>query len=304
MTEPIDGSRSWSSRRAGMDLQVTLIEHDSAVAPAVAMLREQQVIAVDFETTTFSGEYGDDYGPHAGDIRLIQVGYVDPRDGVPRQLIFDGHKVDLSPLKELLEDPAVGKVVHYCPFELAWARHHLNSDIVSLADTCFAAQSVYKEMRMRVAEAISPRASRPELLELAANLSRPGEDGTVKLPDGSSLRPERLRAAVGQVVGRLTYELRSGGHPDLALRLSDWQPSERSRLKDLNLRYRGVEMSKEEQASDWSRELSREQLDYAAADAAITLELARDMQVLCEVLGVGKRVSFRIRKEREELASA
>ena len=304
MVEPLEGSVSWSSRRAGMDLQVTLIESDAHVGPAVALLRGQSVVAVDFETTSFSGEYGEDYGPHAGDIRLVQVGYTDLSDGSARQVLFDGHKVDLAPLKALFEDPKVGKVVHYCPFELAWARHHLDSDITSLADTCFAAQSVNKELRMQVAAELFPRASRPQLLEVASELSRDSEQGIRTLPDGSTLRDERVAAATSKVVGSLSYKLRQAGYSELASKLAGWQTTERSRLKDLNLRDLGAEMSKQEQASDWSQPLTREQLDYAAADAAVTLELARDMQVLCETLDVGKRVSFRIRKQREELASA
>ena len=304
MTEVMGDARSWNSDRAGRPLSVTLIESDQLVPAAVAILREQSIIAVDFETTTHSGEYGEGYGPHAGDIRLVQAGYVDSASGLARQIIFDGQSVDLKPLRELLEDSQVAKVVHYCPFELEWARHHLDSDISALQDTCFAAQSVNKELRSRVAARCAPKADKAQLAELVSALSRPSDDGVRSTEAGLTVKDQAVEAATAKVVGDLITSLRKQDKQALAEKLIGWDTTERSRLMDLNLRYLGAEMSKEEQASDWSAPLSDEQLDYAAADAAVTLELAEDMNQLMNELGVGKRVAWRISKQRSELQPA
>lgn len=304
MFDSLSGARRWSSSRAGQDLNVTLIESEEHVQGAVAMLRQMSRVAVDFETTTHSGEYDEDYGPHAGDIRLVQVGYVDPDSGEARQILFDGHSVDLAPLKDLFEDDSVQKIVHYCPFELDWARHHLGSDISSLSDTCFAAQSVNKELRSQVAARLLPKGDKGQISELTALLSRPSDSGRRVLEDGTELDDKKVDQATQQVVGALMDRLARAGYKELASDLSGWQTTERSRLKDLNERYLGAEMSKEEQASDWSARLTPRQLDYAAADAAVTLEVAPKMDVLSRALKVSKRISWRIDRQRQELQPA
>lgn len=304
MFDDFPGARRWKSERAGQPLRVTLIESEEMMAEAVSMLRAQERVAIDFETTTYSGEYGEDYGPHAGDIRLVQVGYLDPFSGEPRQILFDGQQVDLTPLKELFEDPSVEKIVHYCPFELDWARFHLDSDISSLSDTCFTAQSVNKELRVQVARRLLPDGDKQQVAELAAVLSKPSEEGRRSLSEEVSFTDLQVERASGKVINELRRKLTASGHKDIADSLRGWQTTERSRLKDLNERYLGAEMSKEEQASDWSGELTPRQLDYAAADAAVTLEIAPKMDVLSQALRVAKRVSWRIDRQRQELQPA
>jgi len=301
MTGSLSGARSWSAERAGQQLKITLIEEDHLMEAAVALLRQQKIVAIDFETTTDTGEYGEDYGPLLGQIRLVQVGYIDSATGQGRQLIFDGQQVSLAPLKELFEDPKVRKIVHYCSFEMDWARHHLDSDISNLQDTCFAAQSINKEIRSKIARKLDPKADKACLAEITSILSKPSQDGKRILEDSTSFSDQRVAVVTSQVISDLQQQLMRSDETDLATDLTHWQTTERSRLMDLTARYLGAEMSKEEQASDWSAPLSDEQLEYAAADAAVTLGVAGKIEVLCEALKVSKRVSWRIDKQRSEL---
>lgn len=300
----LSADRRWQAERAGQPLDVTLIDSPELMDEAVALLRSQELVAIDFETTTYSGEYGEEYGPHAGDIRLIQVGYQDPFTGEGRQFLFDGQAVDLQPLAALLEDQQVKKVVHFCPFELAWARHHLNCDITRLQDTCFVAQSVNKELRMRVAKLLLPEAERGRLVEAQALLSKPSEGGVRRLEDGTALGDQAVASATQSVIGKLQERLRMQQGGELAEAMDDWTTQERATLAALAKRFLGEDLSKEEQASDWSAPLSRQQLDYAAADAAITLSVLPAMRHLAKILSVERRVDFRIDKQREELAQS
>src|SRR6266487_2173228 len=70
---------------------------------------------------------------------------------------------------------------------------------------------------------------------------------------------------------------------------------QRYRLADLAQRYLGVELDKTEQVSDWSGELTADQLDYAARDAAVLLPLRDQLRAeldragLSEVAGIEHR---------------
>ena len=304
--------RHWISSRAGQQLDITLIEKQESMEAAVALLRNQPIVALDFETTTERGSYEKyvdtkgvehEYGPqgeHSGDIRLIQVGYTDP-SGRGRQVLFDGQKVDLTPLAELLEDPTVSKIVHYCPFELAWSRHKLGCDIEGLQDTCFTAQSVNKEIRSRIATGLMPKADKKQLAELTNLLRLPSEGGVRALQDESaSFTDQQVLKATKKTVAKIQKELDDLGCADTSAALQDWQSTEKAALKDLSARYLQAPMSKEEQASDWSRKrLSAEQLDYAAADAAVTLQVQRHMENLSSLLGLQAQVQWRLDKERK-----
>ena len=288
--------RHWISSRAGQQLDITLIEKQESMEAAVALLRNQPIVALDFETTTERGSYEKyvdtkgvehEYGPqgeHSGDIRLI-----------------DGQKVDLTPLAELLEDPTVSKIVHYCPFELAWSRHKLGCDIEGLQDTCFTAQSVNKEIRSRIATGLMPKADKKQLAELTNLLRLPSEDGVRTLQDESaSFTDQQVLKATKKTVAKIQKELDDLGCADTSAALQDWQSTEKAALKDLSARYLQAPMSKEEQASDWSRKrLSAEQLDYAAADAAVTLQVQRHMENLSSLLGLQAKVQWRLDKERK-----
>jgi ribonuclease D len=96
---------------------------------ALADLQPLQ-LAVDFETTARSAA--------DGRIRLVQLGVaLGPRGG-PVQWIFDSNSVDITPLTEWLENPAVEKLIQYAPFEQSWAWHHLGATITPVFDTCLA----------------------------------------------------------------------------------------------------------------------------------------------------------------------
>jgi DNA polymerase I-like protein with 3'-5' exonuclease and polymerase domains len=62
----------------------------------------------------------------------------------------------------------------------------------------------------------------------------------------------------------------------------------RHRLGDLTQRYLGVELDKTEQVSDWSGELTGDQLAYAARDAAVLLPLRDQLRVELERAGLNE----------------
>jgi DNA polymerase-1 len=57
-------------------------------------------------------------------------------------------------------------------------------------------------------------------------------------------------------------------------------------LADVALRELGMTLDKEQQASDWTGELSREQLDYAARDARVTLDLYAPIMAKIKAAGL------------------
>ncbi|TMC02960.1 MAG: hypothetical protein E6J41_28885, partial [Chloroflexi bacterium] len=63
---------------------------------------------------------------------------------------------------------------------------------------------------------------------------------------------------------------------------------QRYRLADLADRYLGVELDKTEQTSDWSGELTADQLTYAARDAAVLLPLRDRLRVELERAGLSE----------------
>lgn len=284
------------SQVAGQEIIAQIVSEPHLVAPIVDRLRTLPLVAVDFETTCDEGDFGDDYGPDKGRIRLIQVGYDNPRTGKREQIIFDGFAVDLKPLAELLADPNVTKVVHYSSFEQAWSRHHLGTDFENLEDTCFAAQSINKELRTRVAKEIDSNKAD----KIQKEISRQQEK--YQLEDGTVIDHEDVERAESVVIADLQRELEAAGESDLARRMAGWRSSEKARLADLCKTYLGSDLPKDEQSSDWSEpELSQSQLNYAAADAAVTLELSDKIRTLADTLGVSKKVQTRIALERERM---
>jgi hypothetical protein len=146
-----------------------------------------------------------------------------------------------------------------------------------------------------------PKADKKQLAELTNLLRLPSEDGVRTLQDESaSFADQQVVTATEKTVAKIQKELDDLGCNDTSAALQDWQSTEKAALKDLSARYLQAPMSKEEQASDWSRKrLSAEQLDYAAADAAVTLQVQRHMENLSSLLGLQAKVQWRLDKERK-----
>jgi ribonuclease D len=84
--------------------------------------------------------------------------------------------------------------------------------------------------------------------------------------------------------------------------ISDWNTDARATLAAAGELYLGVEIPKEEQASDWGEDaLTKEQLDYAALDAAILLPLAEKTRAVADQIGATRKISYRVRRTQEEV---
>lgn len=66
----------------------------------------------------------------------------------------------------------------------------------------------------------------------------------------------------------------------------------------------GMELPKEMQLSDWSGELTEDQLDYAALDVAVLPPLARETKKLARQLGISRRIWWRADNARKEAIEA
>lgn len=279
---------------AGQEIIAQIVTDNRLVSPIVDRLATLDEVAIDFETTCDEGSFDDNYGPDKGRIRLIQIGYDNPKTGRREQLLFDSFSVDISPLGRLIENPDVRKIVHYSPFEAAWARHHLGAEFENMEDTCFAAQSINKELRSRVAKELSP----DNVQELQSLLSKPAD--VYELEDGRWFGRAEVETATGKVITNLQEQLKDEGHADLAESMESWSCSENAKLSSITNLYLSEELPKEEQASDWGEpNLSESQLLYAAGDCAVTLTLGEKMRNIARTLGVEGRVAKRIELDRE-----
>ena len=151
------------------------------------------------------------------------------------------------------------------------------------------------------ATGLDPFTSRLRLVQLAAR-------GRVYLVDVFRLDPRALQAVLDRsprLVGHnLKFDLRmlmSAGlrmPADVGWRLSDTMLAglllgagivgERHRLADLALRYLSLALDKTEQVSDWSGDLTDEQLAYAARDAAVLLPLRDRLRAELERADLGR----------------
>jgi DNA polymerase I len=151
------------------------------------------------------------------------------------------------------------------------------------------------------ATGLDPFTSRLRLVQLAAR-------GRVYLVDAFRLDPRALQPVLDdaqRLVGHnLKFDLRTlmaAGlrlPADIGHRLSDTMlagqllgagvAGERYRLGDLTQRYLGVALDKTEQVSDWSGELTDDQLAYAARDAAVLLPLRDRLRAELERAELGQ----------------
>ncbi|TMC03154.1 MAG: hypothetical protein E6J41_28360 [Chloroflexi bacterium] len=151
------------------------------------------------------------------------------------------------------------------------------------------------------ATGLDPFTSRLRLVQLAAR-------GRAYLVDVFRLDPHALQPVLdraGRLVGHnLKFDLRmlmAAGlrlPTDLGRRVSDTMlaglllgagvQGERHRLADLVQRYLGVTLDKTEQVSDWSGDLTADQLAYAARDAAVLLPLRDHLRADLERADLGR----------------
>lgn len=71
-------------------------------------------------------------------------------------------------------------------------------------------------------------------------------------------------------------------------------------LSTLALNYLGLNITKEEQESDWGAELDEAQLRYAATDVVLPLDLAGGLRKIAEEQRITKRIDWRCGKARSE----
>lgn len=136
-------------------------------------------------------------------------------------------------------------------------------------------------------------ASDDEIFIFDLDAFRGGDDSDEKLKRDETLRPLRELLAAARPVKvahnakfdakwtRKTFGVDVGGVFDtlLASQIISAGADERHNLEAVAGRYINVPIDKAEQLSDWSAELSRTQLEYAARDAAVMLPL-REAQIV------------------------
>ncbi len=101
-----------------------LVETDEQVKSAVKELKKREVLAVDCEAT--------DLDPYNTNLILVQVGTPE------KAYIFNHQKVDLSPLKSLLEDPKRLKIVQNGKFDYQMIKANAGITINNIFDTMLA----------------------------------------------------------------------------------------------------------------------------------------------------------------------
>jgi len=101
-----------------------LIETSEQVKNAIKELKKREVLAVDCEAT--------DLDPYNANLILVQVGTPD------KAYIFNHQKVDISPLKPLLEDPKRLKIVQNGKFDYQMLKVNAKITLNNIFDTMLA----------------------------------------------------------------------------------------------------------------------------------------------------------------------
>jgi len=247
---------------AGIKISAELISTDADLRTLVDQLEAVALISLDIETTGYEGQ--SDYGPSSGVIRLCQIAWHD--DSEMKVVVIDAEKVDLSIIRPLLESEDIAKLIHYSPFECKWFKHHLEIKIVGAVDTCYLGQSINKTLRGRVARALTDDLDDKDSLQRSL----------FKIADSYSLPSGR---EVSLVEVKKAYD-------SVEIPIKGWKLSERATLQAMVKRYLGHDLDKDGQTSDWSGELTDEQLVYAAGDAVVTLQIWPDVVKVAEQLDV------------------
>jgi len=100
------------------------IDSQGAVAEVLPELQSASMLAIDVETTGLD--------PYTCTLLLVQI-------GIPgKAFVFDARKVDLSPLKEILENPNTLKILHNAKFDYSIIRVLENINIANMYDTMLA----------------------------------------------------------------------------------------------------------------------------------------------------------------------
>lgn len=109
------------------DTPLVMIEDDAALADLCSSLSEQPAIAVDTESDSFHH--------YQEKVCLIQISDLD------RDYIVDPLKIDdLSPLKTLLEDPKILKILHGADYDIVCLKRDFDIALDNIFDTMIAAQ--------------------------------------------------------------------------------------------------------------------------------------------------------------------
>jgi len=105
-----------------LDTEYELIEEAARLAEVVASLSDQQVVAVDTETTGL-----DPFADNA--LLLVQVATTD------HAYLIDARKIDPRPLRRILEDPKVLKLLQNAKFDYKMLRHQAGISLRNMYDT-------------------------------------------------------------------------------------------------------------------------------------------------------------------------
>jgi ribonuclease D len=262
------------------NLKVLYLRSDAEVRQAAAFVRSlnPSVIALDFETSSKTGYFGELNGSFDGAIRLIQLGFKE--EGIePFQIVIDCHDADPKPFLPLLRTAKIEKQIHHMDFEQSWALTHLGVSIGNIYDTCIASRIIQSRLYQVVVE---------NGLEAAQKISPEWTPNGQKYRD--TPEDEKLRAV-----------MEKAGLPAAQKLVPGWEPHD-NRLSTISANYMGLELPKENQVSDWGREkISASQLTYAAMDVAILPDLTTEVKEMAAAVGVEEEIDLRIKKTKESI---
>jgi ribonuclease D len=134
-------------------IDYALVDSDEALGDMLATLNSlpEEPIALDFETASRGYRWRRQLSRH-GYVRLIQIGWVNPKTGFAQQWIVDCQKADPRLLRDLFQGREREKIVHWSKFEHDFAQARLGFGIENVFDTAFAWQSIQKRFRLWLAE--------------------------------------------------------------------------------------------------------------------------------------------------------
>lgn len=274
------------------------ITTESELDDALAIIRENQVIALDIETTGSTN-------PWNGSIRLIQVGVEHP---LPQQFLIDCWAVNPQKLMPILSDKDTTVLTCNGAYEQNHILYRYGTRINNMYDVFLASKALgrsqIKQSKNRLENQVNTIKDRFDTdIALLDERVEECDDLDLKRSLKEQLRIAKAakRDAVKNTKDRATKPKAPGSSMRLLMR-----------------RYVGKKISKSQQTSAWhSEHLSYQQERYAAMDVAGLLDiypqidrdvkqrgLSKDVQKSCETLYPRTRDSHALRAELNSGKSA
>jgi ribonuclease D len=230
-------------------VNATLVTEQGALDDVIRTVVKAPVIGLDIETTGYNPKYHKNgVKPSEGTIRTIQVATKNPE---PRQFVIDCWRVDPTQLLEAL----------YSTPAKPWILQPARVTIIHYA--WFEAEWLAHHYGVTLGKVFDTCAATRKL-----NTFNKAQRARAKCQVGKSLFADvdPWYAPLGEATGNVL--------PD-------------AKLATVSLALAGVVLNKAFQGSPWDQSrLTRGQVDYAATDAAILLELAPTLKERCIAAGV------------------